>query len=199
MDRTSGPRGLNLTLEFFKPTIDSNFIIGGYNPSLGLASYAMKIKASGDSLWFRKLSHNNHGFPNDGHMQWVSQTSDSGFAFAGYFIDNSLGGNGANGWLVKTDKHGCYEAGCQNISLAEFDDNKTEFNLYPNPANEDLIISSSKSPFSYKIYSITGEKVLEGESLTAKKELDISQLPSGTYAVWIGDHEKGNTKIFVIK
>lgn len=55
--------------------------------------------------------------------------------------------------------------------------------LYPNPAGNYIYLKSSGSEkYPVIIYSITGQKILEG-NFTSDEQIDISHLPSGLYIV----------------
>ena len=65
----------------------------------------------------------------------------------------------------------------------------SEFNLYPNPATNFIVINSN-NPEKYKdlcfsIFNITGRKVMEVYQLHQSKKIDISKLKKGVYFVKI--------------
>ena len=160
LDRTVGHSGINLTVEFLQRTMDYNFIVGGYSQGLGLASYALKLTPSGDSIWFRKLSYNNHSSIDLGYMSWLTPTQDSGFAFAGYFIDIS-GGTGANSWIVKTDKYGCDVVGCQNLRFSPKSISDHIFQVYPNPSYGLVKVKTDVEPKIIRLMDLSGRVLLE--------------------------------------
>ncbi|TAJ14535.1 T9SS C-terminal target domain-containing protein [Marinilabiliaceae bacterium JC017] len=56
-----------------------------------------------------------------------------------------------------------------------------QFNLYPNPATSQLYLQSEGNIEAVEIYSISGQKVLDGTNIS--EGLDISQLLKGMYIV----------------
>lgn len=59
---------------------------------------------------------------------------------------------------------------------------KPEFNLYPNPINNELYIKNAESSF-YKIFSLNGKVVIEGEIETKLFKINTSQLNPGMYYI----------------
>lgn len=70
--------------------------------------------------------------------------------------------------------------------------NNLEFDLYPNPAQNNLFVSGINST-SYRIFNTLGKEVLNGE-IESKGEIKIDGLESGVYFLKIGE----STKRFVI-
>ena len=183
LDRRIGQRGLNLTVDYLTKTSDFNYLIGGYNQSLGFTSYAMKMTGSGDSIWHRQFRYANHQFPNEGRLQSVSLTNDSGYVYTCYFIDLGPGGTGVNTWLVKTDKFGCIQNGCQNIGIRQQDENKLLFSVFPNPASDFVLIKSDQESFDFHVFDLAGKKIKAGMSRKDIFRLDVSDLNDGVYFI----------------
>lgn len=61
---------------------------------------------------------------------------------------------------------------------------KSNFNIYPNPANDFITITSDTKhkTLNFKIYNLTGKVVKEFKAVDSQK-IDISELPSGTYII----------------
>ncbi|MBK8681272.1 MAG: T9SS type A sorting domain-containing protein [Bacteroidetes bacterium] len=60
--------------------------------------------------------------------------------------------------------------------------------IYPNPANEYIIISGDiKSNDIIKIYSADGRVVLHKKINTTNTKVDISMLPPGVYVIQISE------------
>lgn len=81
----------------------------------------------------------------------------------------------------------------ENLSLQR---NKlTQLEVYPNPVNDYLTISSvSTSNFSFKIRSVTGQIVLKGE--VENRKINSSSLPSGVYFLELtSDHQQQVIKV----
>lgn len=71
----------------------------------------------------------------------------------------------------------------ETLANNDYNENTLKFNLYPNPANDIVSISTKNELKSVEIYSLVGQKVLT----TAQKEFNISQLNSGLYLVKVED------------
>ena len=61
----------------------------------------------------------------------------------------------------------------------EHTDNNS-FSIYPNPVSSLLNISSTLQDYSYELYSLHGQKVMEGDSATI---IDVSGLSTGVYVL----------------
>jgi hypothetical protein len=83
-------------------TIDEGYVLGGFTGSFGPGEYDMwlvRTDGSGNMLWSRVFG----GTGSDG-IRSVSQTSNGGYALAGYTY--SFGVGDCDMWLVKTDQRG---------------------------------------------------------------------------------------------
>lgn len=74
------------------------------------------------------------------------------------------------------------------------------FNVYPNPANDFVIITTSEKNVTITVIDITGKSVLNTESNTNKTKLDLNDLNTGLYIIKVETKNAINTrKIKVIK
>ena len=60
--------------------------------------------------------------------------------------------------------------------------------VYPNPAKEKIVISGISDNFSYKIFDVLGNKVMEGKQ--QQSNIDIQRLNAGFYILVINDLEQ---------
>ncbi len=74
----------------------------------------------------------------------------------------------------------------------EHTDNNS-FSIYPNPVSSLLNISSTLQDYSYELYSLHGQKVMEGDSATI---IDVSGLSTGVYVLKLSSENQ--TKSFKI-
>lgn len=71
---------------------------------------------------------------------------------------------------------------CDILSRNEFDSQKNNFKIYPNPASDFVEINSTiESIFSLEIYNNLGQIVLTENFNTQQKQIDLSNLSKGIY------------------
>jgi hypothetical protein len=104
-NQTYGDAGVNSTGYSLVQTPDSGYAIGGFTESFnGSASmpydfWLVKTSASGDLQW-----NQTYGGASEEIARSIAQTSDGGYALAGY--TESFGAGNQDVWLVKTDSSG---------------------------------------------------------------------------------------------
>ena len=78
-----------------------------------------------------------------------------------------------------------YYVDSSNISLAANTSQgaQVSYTLYPNPVNDQLIISNKVSKI--EVYNVLGQKLLEGYNVSS---LNTSKLKSGTYTANLSDN-----------
>jgi hypothetical protein len=60
--------------------------------------------------------------------------------------------------------------------------------LFPNPVHDKLIITHSSSPaLNIRIIDISGRKIKELSSGSARSEIDMSAIANGVYIIWVED------------
>ena len=83
----------------------------------------------------------------------------------------------------------------QNLNLSELTENTIELDLYPNPANDQLILNNTSSANAYVICDLTGRVVLNGTLVEGKNTIAITNLESGQYVISANGGQKVFTKI----
>jgi hypothetical protein len=84
-----------------------------------------------------------------------------------------------------------------DVSLTEVtgieEQEELNFELFPNPANQNLQVNSSKPISRIVIYNLAGESVLDFNQLTSlnKYILDVSKLAAGLYHCGVYYHQSG--------
>ena len=75
--------------------------------------------------------------------------------------------------------------------------NKSDFNLYPNPASDVFSITANNSLLgsTYYIIDQVGRIVLSDKLTNETTKVDISQLAAGVYLLQIGEHKKHSLKV----
>ena len=84
------------------------------------------------------------------------------------------------------DEYGCDSVGCQFISVPESSTPSSDLSTYPNPVSNILRLEGAKSD-EYEVYDLLGRLILQG---TLEYEIDVSELPSGTYIFRIGNESR---------
>lgn len=92
-----------------------------------------------------------------------------------------------------------YQNGSNKLNLYKFSEvitdieaqHSTNFNIFPNPAEEDITISNSKLINSIEILDLNGKKILTDKKLAPQMNhnIKIDYLQSGTYFLKINDEE----------
>ena len=111
-----------------------------------------------------------------------------------------------NGAEVSTDATYSFTVSEDRTLVANFSDatsvtdidNDIAFNVYPNPATDIITFETyGKNNFTYKIVNTTGVVVMQGVIDENKKQLDISQVPFGTYMISVDDGTATETIRFI--
>jgi len=128
---------------------------------------------------------------NTGSVTFATETDISGNEINGninnaaaFDIDNDgdLDVFYASATSTYTTEFGWFENTSAVLSVADIAADKMTLQLYPNPANSILNISSSEMLKMFEVYNITGQVVLNITTTEAyKHELNISDLAKGVY------------------
>lgn len=86
---------------------------------------------------------------------------------------------------------------CPTLSLNEVED--VVFNIYPNPVNNTLYVSSKSSHAVVQIYNITGKVILTKTLTQGENVVNVSALSSGVYLARFISDNKVDTKKLIIK
>ncbi|PCH92892.1 MAG: hypothetical protein COB85_07700, partial [Bacteroidetes bacterium] len=138
----------------FHELSDGSFFIAGQliDAQLAMRGWLLKISAQGDSLWDRRYDRFDE---SDDRFLNAIPTDDGGFIAVGdnyYYGVNDTGilaDNRQNLWVLKIDSCGCAYSGCDTTCtgnttyIADFVMSNFQFEIYPNPASENVIISYS--------------------------------------------------------
>jgi len=133
---TSVTGGLNS--DYFKQGVltgSNEFVVTGTtlnNPNAPNGDILIqKFSVNSPLVWSR-----TYGDSSDDQSYNIIQTSDQGYAIIGY----SFGTCPGCVYLIKTDSFGCVVPGCQLSIIEEPGNKETEFNIYPNPADDQLTV-----------------------------------------------------------
>ncbi len=117
-----------------------------------------------------------------------------------------LGNDTITARVVSTATYGCYDSttsaghivatvpgGIASISLKE------DFTIYPNPAHEILYLEVFKATTTYRLVSIVGAVLQQGELSSSNNSISIKALPRGIYMLEVRDNEGGKTLSKIVK
>ncbi len=189
-------------------TLDDGFVAGGmlyildpenaeqngpYNRDVVMTKYSQY----GEELWSRRFNHVSS--LQDEHLLIdLIQTSDGGYLFCGQAADwaNETPELIAyqQGWLVKTDEHGCLVPGC-HVSVEEFEEENGYFKIGPNPASSQGYLNvfySEVEHLDQPVLTITNALGQVVETVAMRNHamtylIDLSGYAAGNYQVQLSD------------
>lgn len=151
--------------------------------------YLIKVTNNGEFLWHRRYAFAEQ---TECIFRDLRVTDDGGIVAAGRAsLNDDFPSN--DGWVIKTDEHGCIVPGC-HVGVLE-NDASAAFKLYPNPArdivNLYLETDQSRPRGTITIHDLQGREVKnfpapQGETTYI---VDVSMLPAGMYLVSYTDGE----------
>ncbi len=137
----------------------------------------------------------------------ISSIDSNGFNYFWYLNQNLL--TQKNGPNIKIDEIGIYELiienslNCSSISnpywVQELNSSKpiNSISLFPNPANNYVIISEINEPFEFFIFNASGKLIKHSISDTNK--IEVKSIPNGIYFLKIqSENFKINTKLIIM-
>ncbi len=77
-----------------------------------------------------------------------------------------------------------------SLSSTDFDTNKNQFVVYPNPASAVLNLENSEKIDSFSIYNLVGQELLNQKSNDLKIAIDVSSFQIGTYILKVFSNNK---------
>ena len=75
------------------------------------------------------------------------------------------------------------DLGTHTLSVSIYEVNKTNFTLYPNPVQSNIIYFNTNNPSKIEVYTITGKLILSKNLKNDAESLDVSGLNQGLYLV----------------
>ncbi|MFZ4401084.1 MAG: T9SS type A sorting domain-containing protein [Bacteroidales bacterium] len=158
--------------------------------------WLLHLTAGGNVDWYREYritnpNHENYFYANPYDLQ---QTADSGFVICGDIANIDTIYGGGCGWILKTDKHGCYTANCDTATDIQTTTFRilSSLELYPNPATTEVTLSyfpDMEKPV-LEIYNSMGSLVKEIPLPKARDRytFSVAQLAKGYYKVILKDN-----------
>jgi hypothetical protein len=146
-----------------------------------------------------------YGFDNDGDWHFLSIPFTAFIPESGTFsltsvtevfvLRSNAGATLVGGVNDDFSIDNIYLSTSQVLSLDDF--TIDTFNMYPNPASNNLTIKSKFNIEKINIYNILGKKVLEVSPNTNNTNIDISAFKKGLYLVQMDSNGKSNTSKLV--
>lgn len=156
------------------------------------ASMIAKVSADGDSLWSRlDTLFNPTMIASEPYLSGVV-VHPSGSIFTCGRVDKLYPDpRKFYGWLIKVDKDGCMEPGCNPmVSTTNLKPLLEKITVYPNPVVDKLTISG-EGEFTIDLISPSGQ-VLITKKAQNEGDLLVGKYPAGTYFLRIS---KGTTSL----
>lgn len=189
------------TITSIRTAANGDIIGCGYNGGDG---FIFRLSATGELLWEHEY-YNSYSSVNYFFLFDLVETHEGNIAATGVVmtdigqqgaIDNDIG-------LLLVDANGCVEGSCEdtiylsvaNEGQAWHNLSKPRFVVSPNPANQTLSINSYQySPeATFELYNILGQVAIKTPLLTKEEQIDINNLPAGTYFYQISNPNKKQT------
>lgn len=175
-------------------TIDSSFLDPGTSGNIGLQSDGKIILANSLHNNFTIQRYNTDG-TFDNTFGPTGDTVETDFGINDYVTSTALMTDGRIVVAGYTDSYGTndFAVARYNINAVGIDENKFEnnFNLYPNPVNELLNISSNTSfkNASLKIINMSGQVIFTQHNINGNKlTVDMSDQTRGVYIVEMSEN-----------
>lgn len=153
-------------------------VVGNENVSDIRGAYSNGILAvfdeHGDSIFKSYAIDEVHG---RSYVQAVENTSDTSVWLGGAWNRESR----LKGFLLKIG-HDSLKIPISTFSVKQL----PTFTLYPNPSNSNVHIKTNSGSYSYAIYDLNGNVVMNGQS-RSNEALDVSGLATGMYVIRIND------------
>ena len=141
------------------------------------------------------LSHNNASSNNTWSFNWIAPATNVG-AIQFYFAGNAANSDGnTSGDFIYTGTKTLNPGSTTGIK----EELAAKINLFPIPASSELNLEFAEKTSNLKVLDIMGREVHSQKNTALKSQLDVSQLPNGTYFLQVEQNELLQLKRFVVK
>jgi hypothetical protein len=163
------------------PNNNGSFDVWGYEQNGKITRpFLLKLNNNFDSVDFHYYSYWNEGFQPVNVLRDIVRLPDSGYVACGFGWDQN---SNKDAWLLRIDKDGCANVNCTPLNISK--NNANTFQIYPNPANDKLQVSSDESIKQCLFYDISGKVIMNIDSFQGSKNIDVSNLSDGLYLLKI--------------
>lgn len=156
-----------------------------------------KIDPNGNVVWNREIDIITTNGSQD-VLKGLAITNDGGYALTGFY-GNTPAPNPFV--LVKLDKWGCLNAGCQTVGVEELN-SSILFSVFPNPAKNQIHLkfeTHNSLPDSYEIIDLYGKVIVREKITSPYTQINVEYLPSSLYLLQVKNKGVvvGNKKISI--
>jgi len=183
---------------------DGNILISG---TTGPGGLLMKVDPDGGLIWFREILQHplaplDEGYNQDLDILHVLETSDGGLLCTGMFHNTPsvyFPQGIQTAIALKVDEYGCLEQGCEVVGIDELQQgiDEGQFNIFPNPAETTLNISSAEETIisEWQLMDLSGKIIAQESGLKAQAlNIDVTEMDQGLYLIQVTDSD-GNTAV----
>jgi hypothetical protein len=157
--------------------------------------FLLKLNSNFDSIDFHYYSYWNEGFQPVNVLRDIVRLSDSGYVACGFGWDQY---SSQDAWLLGIDKDGCANVNCTPLNISK--SNASTFQIYPNPANDKLQVSSDESIKQCLFYDISGKVIMTLDSFQGSRNIDVSNFSDGLYLlkIQLANGEERSKRISIV-
>lgn len=216
-----GPAYFNSLEKIIQSNAKDGFIVGGSIPIIRdtILSYIdslhyldtikkghyllnlVKINTQNKIEW-RKFYRIRNG-KDDGYLYDIKSCPSGGYIIAAAsYLDDAFEKNGKPywmPWLLRVDDDGCLIPGCDIVNNKDIQ-SEQEFSIYPNPANNYIVLlNSSQEKTHYQIVSAEGKIMdefyssIEGEQII----VPVNNFKPGSYFIKADSKKGSSSEVFI--
>lgn len=143
-----------------------------------------KVNAAGDSLWSRVDTIFSPAYGSQPTLSGVVALPSGSIIACGQVNRYTPEPSKSFGWLIKVDKDGCIEPGCNPTTGLNLTPVIDDFEIFPNPTTGFISIKG-EGEFDVGVYGVEGRNYLGVKNIADKTELDLRKLKKGIYFLQI--------------
>ncbi|MCG8577566.1 MAG: PKD domain-containing protein [Flavobacteriales bacterium] len=176
--------------DFFSPLCivdltETIVVLGPPTASFGSSSAGLTADFTNTSTGADSVVY-DFGDGNSSNLDDPSHTYSSTGTYTVTLIAYNMCSSDTTSMEVVIDDVGVYE-------------NNKNFVVYPNPANEQLIVADIEAGSQIEIINLIGQTIYTTSATSSKENMDVSYLPAGTYFVRISGSTDQYTRKFVVR
>lgn len=199
--------GSNSSSITVSPSVTTVYTVSTFDTNCGLIEQTSTVTVNQTPVvTFTNI--NTNACVNDSLIALSGSPSGGVFTGTGVFGTNFNPGIGAGTYVISYnyfDSFGCGGVVSKTITVSpcvgvQEINNASIFKIYPNPANDYLIISSDKeSDITFKLFDATGKNLITKQLSGKSNRIDINTLAKGIYFIETYDSNKNTYRSKVVK